>query len=261
MDAPSRIIEKISGLPQVFQPSNALFLLDGNARWIDLSFECRGSFKLVPGPEFHRAQSQRQPGGRNCKARMHQNSTGRVHSRITSQISFAVCDALGNPDQFRPVALIGKLGRVVKYQNTTIRRRDALTRRLEMARQNVRFADTRIGEKTIRRLRVCPILANERDTLSYVAPHPLKQCAKSLAKSRIPKFTPADLRDQPMLLKHRRRRLSRPLVQARSANPMEHPLSRIRCSATNHNRFFRFKSFISGSRRLKAAEMWVIESW
>jgi hypothetical protein len=57
-----------------------------------------------------------------------------------------------------------------------------------MARQNIRFADPFIGEKPIRRLRVRPILANERDTLPYVARDPLKQCAKSLAKSYIPKF-------------------------------------------------------------------------
>jgi len=36
---------------------------------------------------------------RHRKARMHQDSTGRVHSGIASQISFAVGNALRNPDQ------------------------------------------------------------------------------------------------------------------------------------------------------------------
>jgi hypothetical protein len=113
MDAPSRIIEKFGGLLQVFQPSDALFLFNGNARWIDLSFERRGSFEFVPGPEFDRAQPQRQSRGRNRKARMHQYSTRRVQSGIAGQISFAVGDAFRNPDQLRPIPLIGKLGRVV----------------------------------------------------------------------------------------------------------------------------------------------------
>ena len=146
---------------------------------------------------FTAAQSQRQSGGRNGKARMHQYPAGRVHSGIASQVSFAVFDALRNPDQLRPVPLIGELGRVVKHENRTVRYRYTLARRLEMARQNVRFADPIIGEKAIRRLRVRPILANERDTLAYVARNPLKQCAKSLAKPCIPKFAPGDLSINP----------------------------------------------------------------
>jgi hypothetical protein len=172
---------------------------------------------------------------------MHQNPAGRVHSRIASQISFAVGDALRNPDQFRPIPLIGELCRVVKHQNRTVRRRYALARELEVPGQNVRFADTRIREKTVRRLRVCPILANERNTLPYVAPHPLKQRAKSLAKPGIPKLTHPSTSRSTHVIEASLACLSRPFMPARSVNPIEHPPSRIRCSATNQNRFFRFK--------------------
>src|SRR5580693_9501365 len=132
---------------------------------------------------------------------MHQDSTGRVHSGIASQISFAVGNALRNPDQFRSVPLIGELGRVVKHENKIVRCRYTLTRGLEMARQNVSFADAMIGKKTVGRLRIRPILANERNTLPYVAADPLKQCAKSLAKPRIPKLAPGDFTINPRCCK------------------------------------------------------------
>ncbi len=123
---------------------------------------------------------------------MHQYSARRVHSGIAGQIPFAVGDTFRNPDQLRPIPLIGKLGCVVKHENRTVRCSYALTRRLEMTRQNICFADPFVGEKAIRRLGVCPILANEWNALPYVASDPLKQCAKSLAKPRIPKFAPDD---------------------------------------------------------------------
>ena len=72
---------------------------------------------------------------------------------------------------------------------------------LEMARQNVSFADAMIGKKTVGRLRIRPILANERNTLPYVAADPLKQCAKSLAKPRIPKLAPGDFTINPRCCK------------------------------------------------------------
>ena len=94
---------------------------------------------------------------------------------------------------------------------------------LEMASdKNVSFADAMIGKKTVGRLRIRPILANERNTLPYVAADPLKQCAKSLAKPRIPKLAPGDFTDQPTLLQNRRLRSSCPFVRSRSVKPMEH---------------------------------------
>src|SRR5260370_7691814 len=121
---------------------------------------------------------------------MHQDSARRVYSGIACQISFAVGDTLRNPDQLRPIPLIGELGRVVKYENRAVHCRCTLTRRLEMARQNVCFAHSMMSEETVRRLSVCPILANERNTLPYVAPDPLYQCANSLPHAYIPQLPP-----------------------------------------------------------------------
>src|SRR5258708_12308494 len=121
---------------------------------------------------------------------MHQDSARRVYSGIACQISFAVGDTLRNPDQLRPIPLIGELGRVVKYENRAVHCRCTLTRRLEMARQNVCFVDSMIGEETVRRLSVSPILANEWNTFPYVPPDPLDQCPQSLPKSSIPNLPP-----------------------------------------------------------------------
>jgi hypothetical protein len=52
MDASSRVIYKFHGLLQVFEPSDALLLLDRNSRWVSLSLERGGPFKFFPGPEF-----------------------------------------------------------------------------------------------------------------------------------------------------------------------------------------------------------------
>ena len=150
---------------------------------------------------------------------MHQDSTGRVHSGIASQISFAVGNALRNPDQFRSVPLIGELGRVVKHENKIVRCRYTLTRGLEMARQNVSFADAMIGKKTVGRLRIRPILANERNTLPYVAADPLKQCAKSLAKPRIPKLAPGDFTINPRCCKTGDSIDRGPFVRSRGVKP------------------------------------------
>ena len=61
------------------------------------------------------------------------------------------------------IPLIGELGRVVKHENKIVRCRYTLTRGLEMARQNVSFADAMIGKKTVGRLRIRPILANRTE--------------------------------------------------------------------------------------------------
>jgi hypothetical protein len=108
-------------------------------------------------------------------------------------------DALGDANELWPFALVGKLSRVMEHENKAICGRYAPARRLEMARQDVRFVDPVIGEKAIRRLGVCPILANERNALPDVAPDPLKQHAKSLAKPRVAKFAPGDFAINPRL--------------------------------------------------------------
>src|SRR5882724_5652449 len=78
MDASSRVTEKLGGLLDIFQPSDAFLLLDGNARRIDLLLERRGPFEFLPGPEFDGRQPEWQPFGRHREARVHQDAADRV---------------------------------------------------------------------------------------------------------------------------------------------------------------------------------------
>src|SRR5271163_1103899 len=190
---------------------------------------------------------------------MHQDSTGRVHSGIASQISFAVGNALRNPDQFRSVPLIGELGRVVKHENKIVRCRYTLTRGLEMARQNVSFADAMIGKKTVGRLRVRPILANERNTLPYVAADPLQQCAKSLAKPRIPKLAPGDFTINPRCCKTG----DSIIVPVRAVTQRQAhgaPSLPNQVLSNESQRILPIQVFISRSTPQTHPELWVIES-
>src|SRR5271168_3656727 len=190
---------------------------------------------------------------------MHQDSTGRVHSGIASQISFAVGNALRNPDQFRSVPLIGEPGRVVKHENKIVRCRYTLTRGLEMARQNVSFADAMIGKKTVGRRRVRPILANERNTLPYVAADPLKQCAKSLAKPRIPKLAPGDFTINPRCCKAG----GSIIVPVRAVTQRQAhgaPSLPNQVLSNESQRILPIQVFISRSTPQTHPELWVIES-
>src|SRR3984893_10824728 len=142
MDAPPRIIEKVGGLFQIFQPPNAFFLLDGNARLIDLSFEGGGSFEFLPRPEFDRCHSKREPFGRNSETRMHQNSASRMRFGAAGEISSTVGDALRNADQLRPLSLIGELCCVVKHKHKAVCRHCAVAGRLKMTGKNVRLTSS-----------------------------------------------------------------------------------------------------------------------
>ncbi|MGY4214081.1 hypothetical protein ACVMFB_000580 [Bradyrhizobium sp. USDA 4522] len=73
-------------------------------------------------------------------------------------------------------------------KNRSFRGRDTFPRRFKMTRQDVGLAYSFIGEETIGRLGVRPVLANHRNTLSDVSTNLLQQHAKSLAKSGILKL-------------------------------------------------------------------------
>lgn len=59
MNALFRIAQQLCRLPDIVQPPNALLLLDGNARRIDLLLKGSSPLRLLPGPEF----DGRQPSG------------------------------------------------------------------------------------------------------------------------------------------------------------------------------------------------------
>jgi hypothetical protein len=116
---------------------------------------------------------------------MHQYSTRGIRSGIARQVSLAVGNAFCDADQFGPLSLINKFSRIMQHENNVIRRCGAIARRPKVAREDSRFADPVIGEKAVRCLGIGPVLANKWNALPQITPHPLKQCAESLAKPYI----------------------------------------------------------------------------
>ena len=78
---------------------------------------------------------------------MHQDAANRVRSEATRLVPPTV-NALGDADRFRALALIAKLGCVVQHENEIFGGGGTIACRLEMAGQNVRFADTVIRERS-----------------------------------------------------------------------------------------------------------------
>jgi hypothetical protein len=74
----------------------------------------------------------------------------------------------------------------VQHKNETFSGGSTITCRLEMAGQNVRFADSVIREEAVGCLGIRPILADERNALSNGASNLREQLAESVAEPRVP---------------------------------------------------------------------------
>ena len=190
------VTEKLRGLLDIFQPPDALFLLDGNARRIDLLLERGGPFEFLPGPEFDGGQPEWQPFGRHCEARVHQDAANRVRSHAPGLVPSAV-DALGYPDRVRALSLVGELGRVVEHKDGTTGGDRAVTRRLKVTGQDVRLADSVVREKAIGRLGVGPILADQWNALAHGAPDLRHQFMKPLVQTLVGKTAASEFANNP----------------------------------------------------------------
>ena len=91
------------------------------------------------------------------------------------------------------VAVIVKLGCVVKDQNCGIGRCEPIARGLKMPRQNTSFGNTMIREKAIRRLCVCPVLANQRNALASALGKLLEKYSEPLLESDVSELAPCEL--------------------------------------------------------------------
>ena len=147
-------------LAHVFQPADALLVLDRHPRRIDLLLERGAALELLPRPEFDGRQAQRQPFRRDRQARMHQKPAHRVHPE-TAGFVLAAVDPVGDADLLGPLPLVGKLRRVLEHQDRPTRRGKAALGRLKMTCQDLCLTDPLIGEEAISRLGVCPILAGQ----------------------------------------------------------------------------------------------------
>ena len=95
------------------------------------------------------------------------------------------------------LSLIAELGRVMQHKNRTVGGDRAITRRLEVAGQNVRFADPVVREEAIGGLGIGPILADQRNALSHGASDLRQQFAEFVAKPRVPKLASTNLSINP----------------------------------------------------------------
>jgi hypothetical protein len=175
---------------------------------------------------------------------MHQNAANRVRSQATRLVSPTVY-TFGDANRLRLLPLIGKLGRIMEHEYKTI---------------GSRLCDREsIGSDQPE----CPP-RRPWQTSGMLCPMALPICESSLrnlSRSRASLNShPAISRStHPCALQAGREVL--PADRSLNSKPMEHPLRfRIRCSAMNHKRFFRFKIFAFPPRP-KMPELWVIKSF
>lgn len=110
------IAEQRLRLAHIFQPADALLLLDGNPCRIDLLLERGGSLELRPRPELERRKAQRQAIQRDGQARMFQESAYRAHRTATILVLTAV-EGMHDADLIGSLSLIGELCCVLQDQD------------------------------------------------------------------------------------------------------------------------------------------------
>jgi hypothetical protein len=113
----------------------------------------------------------------------------------------------------------------VQHKNETFSGGSTITCRLEMAGQNVRFADSVIREEAVGCLGIRPILADERNALSNGASNLREQLAESVAEPRVPKLASTISRS----IQHSSSKGRKQPFADRSVNinPIEHPLANL----------------------------------
>ena len=78
--------------------------------------------------------------------------------------------------------MIGKFRCIVKDQNSGIRGSESLARGLKVSSKNSPFGDAVVGQKTIGRLCVCPVLTNQRNALTGALGELLEELSESLVE-------------------------------------------------------------------------------
>ena len=198
MDAALWLSKAFDRLPKIIEPAHAFLLFDRHSGRVDLPLERRRPSELLPGPEFHGRQAQRQPLGRHREAGMHQHPADRVMAQATTLVAAAI-DALRHADGAHVRALVGELRRVLDQKNRTIGRIAAGTCGREMAAEDIALLDALIGKKPVGRLGVRPVLAGIWNALAHAVADLLQKLAKSSAKTRVFESRFVDLALGPVL--------------------------------------------------------------
>jgi hypothetical protein len=123
----------------------------------------------------------------------------------------------------------------MEHKNRTIGGGRAITGRLKVTGENVRFVHPVIGEKAVSRLRIGPVLAHQRNALAHRASDLRHQFAQPLVQALVGKIAASKLAIKPPvhLPVHRHRSFA------------------TRCQTRNHGRFLPRNS-------LYAPELWPI---
>jgi hypothetical protein len=100
VNAARRIAQSCTGLLEVFQPADALLLLDRNPRQVDSLLERRCSLEFFAGPEFDRGQSEWKTFAGHCK-------TGNVLSAAWIAFWLLNCRRSRVLDPIDPALIVG----------------------------------------------------------------------------------------------------------------------------------------------------------
>jgi hypothetical protein len=177
-------------LLHVFKPAITLFLLDGNAGWVDPTLQGIGSMKFVAGPELDGGQPERKPLLRDDQAGVHENTRGRVVTRTV----IASLQLMDDSDRVRFFAAVDELRCVMQDQHwTCVSAGSSLSRAEEMPRKNLLFIDTIVRQEPIRCLRRRPVLTGKRNASTDLLGKLPEQSAESLAVPKILKLAARNL--------------------------------------------------------------------
>jgi hypothetical protein len=109
-------------------------------------------------------------------------------------------DALRDSDCMRRGALEDELGGVLQQQDRTRARRETVARRREVAAQNVCLVHPRVGEKSIGRLGIRPVLAGKRNAGAHAIAKLPEQFAETTAEPSVAEGARIDFAARPMFV-------------------------------------------------------------
>lgn len=201
VNTPLRLPQKIDGLAQIVEPSDALLRLDRNPGLIDLSLELGRALELVAVPELDCAQPKRQPFLRHYKAGMHQYSAYCMVPKPALLVTPTV-DAFRKANLVRVAALICELRRILKQQDRPMRHSISCLHSCKMAGQYVAFLNLGVGKEPVCGLGVRPVLTGQRDRPAHSVAQAAQQIATSPSKPSVLEGRLIDLTERPMVTLH-----------------------------------------------------------
>ena len=170
VDAALRRADQLGRAAQVVEPADALLLVDRHAGRVDLPLQRRRALELVPRPDLHRGEAERQPVGRDREARVQQQAAQRVLAEA-AVLLLAPGGGLGEADLLGRRAGEGEFRRVLEHQDRPVGGLHAQGGSLEVAGQYPVLAHLLVREEAIGGLGVRPVLKRRRQRLARSLSH------------------------------------------------------------------------------------------